>query len=1080
MSIDDDAPAPTEPGVHEDAEAAASAESVQEIYAALAPQALDSDVAAETRPVLDDDALARHRVHVVLVAHDGQRWLPRTLQALARAEGLLADVVAVDTGSSDATAQMLNDSHAVSSVVELPRGTGFPAAVAAGYDRLGVDVGGGSDSTDGEHTWLWLLHDDCAPEPSCLRELLTSAVAHDAVVVGPKVLDWAGRRRLVEMGLSITGSGRRYTGLEGREYDQGQHDDRLDVLGVGTAGMLVRRDAWDALGGLDPQIDLFRDDVDFGWRARRAGYRVVVSPHAVVEHAAAATTGRRRPDASGKRAAVTDRRNAVHVLLANAGTLTFVPVLLRALIGTVLRAIGFVLGKVPAVASDEIVAVAGALRPSRIRAARRWRAAVPHSESIVGLRPTIGTQLRHTIENAGGVLGGRGAAHDAAAGFRRASSIDPLADDDFDDLPEPEGWASRAMGWTGLWLVLAVSVVVVVGARTVLFGGDLFGGALLPAPEGGADWWSTYRAGWHPVSLGSPQAAPPYLAALAAASAAVFGNASFLVSVLLIGAVPAAVATSWWAMSGVVGSAVLRVWASLTYGAVLLASGAVAAGRLGTCVVAVMAPLVARGVVSALAADAPLRRSWLAGLGLGVIAAFAPLVWPVAALAAAVGVLALARSGRSLLRWLIVVAVPAVVLLPWLPTLAQRSALWVSEPGLTGQGGQLSDPALPSWAPLLIHPGGPGSIAPGVLAGLTVLALAALVLAPGRRVTAAWVLAATAIAAGVIASRTLVSVPVGEGSAAGWPGPAVTLAALGIIAAIVLAVDRVDGAADRVDGAASRIVRLLAAGIGGATTVVALALGLVGSLADPLVRDDSALLPLYVTEEASGPERPTTLVLRLTGDDDPVVGNTVVREDTPRLGDAEVTDPVGAAVMDPIVADLVAGRGEASAARLADVGVRYVFAPPPLDAGLDEALDGQAGLVRASAPDGGSVWRVEGVTGRVRLLDEDAGAVGVVPSGRIDVDADIDAPAASVVALAEVADPGWQATLDDEPLEATTHSGDLQAFVLPVGSGRLQITYEHPNRSTLLTTQAVLLAVVVVLMLPAASRRRDSLVGDEV
>jgi hypothetical protein len=85
-----------------------------------------------------------------------------------------------------------------------------------------------------------------------------------------------------------------------------------------------------------------------------------------------------------------------------------------------------------------------------------------------------------------------------------------------------------------------------------------------------------------------------------------------------------------------------------------------------------------------------------------------------------------------------------------------------------------------------------------------------------------------------------------------------------------------------------------------------------------------------------------------------------------------------------------------------------------------------------------------------------------------------------VVTLAEVADPGWKAAVDGEPLESTTHSGELQAFVLTDGSGRLEITYEHPNRSTLLTTQAVLLAVVVVLMLPTASRRRDSLVGDEL
>ena len=40
--------------------------------------------------------------------------------------------------------------------------------------------------------------------------------------------------------------------LDEDEIDQGQHDDREDVLAVGTAGMLVRPAVWDELGGTDP------------------------------------------------------------------------------------------------------------------------------------------------------------------------------------------------------------------------------------------------------------------------------------------------------------------------------------------------------------------------------------------------------------------------------------------------------------------------------------------------------------------------------------------------------------------------------------------------------------------------------------------------------------------------------------------------------------------------------------------------------------------------------------------------------------------------------------------------------------
>lgn len=59
--------------------------------------------------------------------------------------------------------------------------------------------------------------------------------------------------------MAITADGRRVTGLERWEHDQGQHDGTRDVLAVSSAGMLIRRDIWDGLGGFDPQLPLFRE-----------------------------------------------------------------------------------------------------------------------------------------------------------------------------------------------------------------------------------------------------------------------------------------------------------------------------------------------------------------------------------------------------------------------------------------------------------------------------------------------------------------------------------------------------------------------------------------------------------------------------------------------------------------------------------------------------------------------------------------------------------------------------------------------------------------------------------------------------
>ena len=1047
----------------DDGEAAASAESVQEIYAALSPEALEREIVAPSVPAVDDQLLGAQRVHVVLVAHDGERWLPQSLESLQRVDAVLESVVAVDTGSRDSSAELLAASTLVTEVVDAERTTGFPAAVAAGCARL-------PEGDEPEREWVWVLHDDCAPEPTCLRELLGAALAYDAAVVGPKVVDWAGTRQLLELGVSITGSGRRYTGIETREYDQGQHDDRRDVLAVGTAGMLVRRDAWDALRGLDPQIDIFRDDVDLGWRARLAGYRVVVEPRAVVRHAAAAASGRRRPDASHHRAALTDRRNAVHVLLANASRLGFVVVLARTIVGTMLRALGFVLGKVPALAADELVAVAGALRPSRLRAARRWRAGSPRTGSVAGLRPTLGTQLRHALENAGAMLAG-GSGQDIGSGRRRAVSMDDADGDDgaAESLASVE---TRRAPYPGLWLVLITAVVTVVGARQVLFAGDLFGGALLPAPSSGGDWWTAALAGWHPVGLGSGAPAPPYLPVLAAMSVPLLGNASLLVSVLLIGAVPASVATSWWALRGVVPTTWVRAWAALTYGAVVLATGAVAAGRLGTVVVAAAAPLVVRLVVRALTPGAPLRRAWAAALWLAATAVFAPVVWVVVVVAAALGSLAWSRSGRTAVSWAVLVVVPPLLALPWLPELLRRPELLVSEAGLTGQGSELSDPSLPPWVPMLLAPGGAGSVEVGVLAGLVVLALGALLVATSRIVRGAWVLLLVAVAAGIATSRVTVGTPQGEAVAAGWPGPAIVLAGAGAVLATAAAVPLIRAAG-------ARVVQLLAGGTAAATTLAALAFGLTGSLADPLDRGNPDVLPVYVAEEAASPDRISTLVLTSEASGaTATVRFTVLRDDAPRLGDAEVLDPAGDALLAPLVSDVVGSRGEVSATLLADAGIRYVLVPPPGDAVLVEALDGQPGLVRASAPLGGAVWRVDAPSARVRLVAGSDGEVTPVPSGPVEVDAPIEAPGATAVHLAELADPGWRASLDGVALEPTTHGTGLQAFRLTDDSGQLRIWFENPTRSRLLVGQAVAAVLVVVLMLPPARRRRDALVGD--
>ena len=280
-----------------------------------------------------------------MVSHDGARWLPVVIDALRSQTRAPDHVVAVDTGSRDESADLLD--AAFGPVVPAPASTGYPEAVRRGVAELGPEV-----------EWLWLLHDDSTPDAGALEALLAAADEHpEADILGPKLREWPSLRRLLEVGVTISGTGRRETGLERGEYDQGQHDEVRRVLAVNTAGMLVRRRVLEDLGGLDDRLPVFGNDIDLGWRAAAAGHTTLVVPQAVVFHAEAAHRGVRRTALTGRHTHFQERRAALFTLLVNVRARALPLQVVRLVLGTVLRVLGFLLVRSVGEALDELAAL---------------------------------------------------------------------------------------------------------------------------------------------------------------------------------------------------------------------------------------------------------------------------------------------------------------------------------------------------------------------------------------------------------------------------------------------------------------------------------------------------------------------------------------------------------------------------------------------------------------------------------------------------------------------------------------------------------------------------------------------------
>ena len=1119
-----------------------------------------------------DDATPVLRVTAVLVAHDGAAFLPRTLDAIEAQTRRPDHLIAVDAGSVDGGGDLLG--LATGRVLRLSRSTSFGDAVQAAVTALDGnaldpapdprpagrhDGAAGADPAPGARPgspgveWLWLLHDDSAPSPQALERLIEAVDGGPSIgIAGCKQVSWDDGRRLLDVGFTTSRLGARVTGIDVDDVDQGQLDHRSDVMAVGTAGMLVRRDVWDTLGGPDPALAHARDDLDLCRRAHLAGLRVVVVPAAVIAHATATATGRRVTTGlrSGGSWALRDRRAAVHLRLASV-PLLLLPLLVLWLAAAALARALVRLGlKQPQRAASELAAFALAMaRPlpwlrarRRVRAHRRLprrdfrRLLAGPGAALRQRRDSLSSYLRSTELAWATPAPGRAGVAESAAGQSLSIQFGPTGlgePDDSDDVPfadERIRPARRPVTRIGLLVALSAGIAGLAGLRLLLSGsGTPLGPALIPAPARAADLWSAALSGWRPTGLGRPGVADPFDAVLALLAWPLGGSPAAAAEVLLIGALPLAALLAWWAAGGVTRSRALRAWAAIGWAAAPSLLTAVAAGRLAAIVAHLVLPPTALALARAVGArpdPAPGEQVFAAALsgrgrssvsaasGAGLLITVLIAASPALAVPALLAVLVtagLCRFGRGLLAW--VLAVPAVLLLPWWTAVAGQPRLLLAEPG----GASATGPRPAGWVAALwpLDPAGPQPgpvprlarfaadltslgdatlwlrvVAIGLSVPLIGLGLSALLRRDrGRLAGGFWIAGLAGLA--VAALAPVLDTRSDSGAELhGWPGAGVSLLILGVLGAALV---RLDGGAGRLRARSVGVRHWLAVGAGIVAVLAPVLVlagwavnGWSGSPSQWVHRGSPDAVPAVAAAEADGPGATRTLALKVSGQR---VRWALYRAGGPRIGQdsavslAAVTSPAATDPVTTAIGGLLSDAGTDQRGRLADLDVGSVLLLGPADDAATVALDTAPGLIRVATPNGGVLWRVELDGGddaptrpaRARVVGPTGATVATLPSRGSQVRARLAAGAAGrTLVLAERADPGWKAWLDGRRLTPVEHAGWDQAFALPAAGGVLVV---HPPAGAGRTVDGVRLGTLGLALLMAIPlpRRRPRL-----
>jgi GT2 family glycosyltransferase len=222
----------------------------------------------------------------VVVTYNALPWLEQCLESVAGVE-----TIVVDNGSTDGTPAFVRER--------------FPDVRVIEQENLGLAAGWNAGMEAASGRYFLILNADAWLTPGSLERLVAFADEHpEAAIVGPRLLNLDGSLqrsvrafptlwRLATEYFFLRKLAPRSQLLNGFYAGGFAHDEVREADFVMGACMLVRGEAVDEVGPLDPTFFLFSEETDWSYRFRQAGWRTLFFPGAECVHVGGASHGGR-------------------------------------------------------------------------------------------------------------------------------------------------------------------------------------------------------------------------------------------------------------------------------------------------------------------------------------------------------------------------------------------------------------------------------------------------------------------------------------------------------------------------------------------------------------------------------------------------------------------------------------------------------------------------------------------------------------------------------------------------------------------------------------------------------------------
>jgi GT2 family glycosyltransferase len=216
--------------------------------------------------------------------------LAACLESVLGQEGVKHEIIVVDNGSADGSAEMVR--------------THFPQVhLVANDDNRGFARAQNQALQSSKGRYVLMLNPDARiMEPDALARLVAFGDAEPHIgIIGLRILNPNGSLQFSARRFPTLGAGLFRNTFLGRVFPKNKyvkdylmtdwsHDEVRDVDWVSGAALTVRREAMEQIGLLDERFFMYCEDVDFCFRAHEKGWRVCYFPGATVTHRIAASS----------------------------------------------------------------------------------------------------------------------------------------------------------------------------------------------------------------------------------------------------------------------------------------------------------------------------------------------------------------------------------------------------------------------------------------------------------------------------------------------------------------------------------------------------------------------------------------------------------------------------------------------------------------------------------------------------------------------------------------------------------------------------------------------------------------------